>query len=49
MILKSLADKKKKMQEDVTKLEAEMEQLRSTHEVSILNRLLDMIIFFFCS
>ena len=33
--LKSLAEKKAKMREDVARLEAEMEQLRSTHEVSV--------------
>jgi len=35
-VLKSLAEKKKRLQEDVARLEAEMEELRAGHEVSLL-------------
>ena len=33
-LVKSLAEKKKKSQEDVSRLETELEQLRSSHDVS---------------
>ena len=49
VVFKSLADKKKKVQEDRERLEAEMEQLHSAHEVSCLINFLDgEIISVFC-
>jgi len=47
IIFKSLVEKKKKMQEDTARLEAEIEQLRSAHEVSFWVKFLDSVIFCF--